>query len=595
MAKSTRRPASRTRTASLRGSQTGGGSSTDVPTRPWTVLAQDPSITDAHGNALTTTVDLPAERLERGPKGHRVHVVDYDASTDRVYAPRTTDVERDHYSRVRDVDRLVRDPWFHQQNVYALVMSTLFRFERALGRPAEWAFRDSHQIKVAPHAYQDANAAYSRESESIGFGYFPDAADGRRIFTCLSHDIVVHETTHALLDGLRSGYLKPSSPDQAGFHEGFADIVALLSVFSHRVVVEQALGKLANADGRIPASKLTLASIGSTALAQLGEQMGAAMEGVPGTALRHSIGIHPDRRLYTSAKYAEEHDRGELLVAIVMRAFVLIWVARLQPLLQSYRSSLATSVVAEEGSTAAGNLLNIVIRAIDYMPPIDMTYPDYVSALLTADQELYPDDSTYHYREILRREFERFGISPASGLRAGGTWDPPKADGLSYAGMHFDRIQRDPGTVFRFVWENRTVLDIFPDALTRVTSVRPVIRISRDGTMLRETVAEYVQTRRVEARELKSLGIRKPSPMGPRQAITLYGGGTLVFGEYGQLKFHIGTGVTSRKQTARLQSLCDNGYFDETGDTSATSSAARITRLHRNRALRPTPPPSEKW
>jgi hypothetical protein len=32
--------------------------------------------------------------------------------------------------------------------------------------------------------------------------------------------------------------VEPSSPDQAAFHEGFADITALLSVFSLKDVVE---------------------------------------------------------------------------------------------------------------------------------------------------------------------------------------------------------------------------------------------------------------------------------------------------------------------------------------------------------------------
>ena len=562
----------------------------DIPLRHWTVLAQDPSILDAHGDALKTTVAIPAERLERGPKGHRAHVVDYDASTDRYYRARQDELETDHYAQVRDIDKLVRDPHFHQQNAYALVMATLFQFERALGRPVDWGFGEtSHQIKVAPHAFEDANAYYSRESESLNFGYFPDD-HGKRIFTCLSQDIVVHETTHALLDGLRKNYLNPSSPDQAGFHEGFADIVALLSVFQHRPIIEIALRPLTDRVGRIPASKLTVDAFGNTALARLAEEMGSALEGVHGAALRHSVAIKPDRRLYTSPRYAEEHDRGELLVAIVIRAFLQIWLQRLEPLLQNHRSSLARSVVAEEGSTAAGQLLNIVIRALDYMPPVDMNYRDYLSALLTADQELFPDSGKYDYRTALREEFRKYGIDPASDRRKDGCWEPPPVEDFNLTGMHFERLQRDPTTVFRFVWENRDALGIFPDAFTRVTSVRPVIRVSRDGTVLRETVAEYVQTLSVYSPELASLGIRKPKGMRRSRLVHLYGGGALIFSEYGRLKYHIGTGVCSRHQSERLQCLWDNGYFDV-----EVPAAARIARMHQHRSLRPLRETREDW
>ena len=84
------------------------------------------------------------------------------------------------------------------------------------------------------------------------FGY--SAPDGHTYF-CLSHDIVVHETTHALLDGLRDSFIEPSSPDQAAFHEGFADIVALLSVFSLRRCYQPARPARCRARGTPPGSE----------------------------------------------------------------------------------------------------------------------------------------------------------------------------------------------------------------------------------------------------------------------------------------------------------------------------------------------------
>ena len=53
----------------------------EVPLRSFTILAQDPAVLLPGGRALTTQVWLPAERLRPGPKGHRVHVIDFDAAT----------------------------------------------------------------------------------------------------------------------------------------------------------------------------------------------------------------------------------------------------------------------------------------------------------------------------------------------------------------------------------------------------------------------------------------------------------------------------------------------------------------------------------
>ena len=204
------------------------------------VIAQDPGV-DLNGNILMSKVRVPREVLEPGPIGYRVQVVDYDATASHFYGSHVLpeSFERQPTAWVRGRRGIEADYRFHAQNVYALVMKTLARFEYALVRRVGWAFR-THQLKVAPHGMLDANAFYSRDAEGLVFGYFP-GLDGGTVYTCLSHDVVVHETTHALLDALRERYLDPSSPDQAAFHEGFADVIALLSVFAQQELVHELL------------------------------------------------------------------------------------------------------------------------------------------------------------------------------------------------------------------------------------------------------------------------------------------------------------------------------------------------------------------
>src|SRR6185436_966099 len=210
------------------------------PTRRMTVIAQDPAV--RRGDQIVmATIDVPAEDLAAGPIGYRVQIVDFD-STERVFRGShelPASYEDEPKSWQEGNASIQRDFRFHAQNTYALVMKTLARFEFALGRRIPWSFR-THQLKVAPHGMADANAFYSPEVEGLVFGYFTGKSRNQ-VFTCLSHDIVVHETTHALLDALRERFLDPSTPDQAAFHEGFADVIAILSVFSQPEMVRMLL------------------------------------------------------------------------------------------------------------------------------------------------------------------------------------------------------------------------------------------------------------------------------------------------------------------------------------------------------------------
>jgi hypothetical protein len=122
------------------------------------------------------------------------------------------------------------------------------------------------------------------------FGYFPSRKSGN-IFTCLAHHVIPHETTHALLDGLRARYIDPSSPEQAAFHEGFADIVAILSILSLREVVS-AVG-LGSDSQVIRREDISEEKLRNSKLLKMADQIGKELSEVRGQALRHSAKLAP--------------------------------------------------------------------------------------------------------------------------------------------------------------------------------------------------------------------------------------------------------------------------------------------------------------
>ena len=144
------------------------------------------------------------------------------------------DLDEPHLLAQDGLDPSEGNPQFHQQMVYAVAMTTI-RQLRASARPQGalvgatariWRRKRAPEeryvarLRIYPHALREANAYYSPEKKALLFGYFRDQrrrAAGtccrRFVFTCLSHDIVAHETTHALLDGLHRRFIEASNPD----------------------------------------------------------------------------------------------------------------------------------------------------------------------------------------------------------------------------------------------------------------------------------------------------------------------------------------------------------------------------------------------
>lgn len=222
--------------------------------RPLRIYTLDPSVSRLEG--AVATVNVPYEELVQGPVGALFEVEDYDSTCNQRY--RHVDLD-DRGVLIRDGrDPSPSDVRFHQQMTYAVCSMVHATFRKALGRHVSWGFDASVRrpedgqvrLRIRPHAFERSNAFYDPDRGELCFGYF---CAGKRVagrnlpwghvFTCLSHDIIVHEVTHALLDGLRSHFRIPSGPDVAAFHEAFADLVAIFQHFSYREVVRTAIRK----------------------------------------------------------------------------------------------------------------------------------------------------------------------------------------------------------------------------------------------------------------------------------------------------------------------------------------------------------------
>jgi hypothetical protein len=358
---------------------------------------------------------IPFETLAPGPVGEYIEIMDVDPATGTWYEP--VDLRDERVASQQGLSPSEGNPQFHQQFVYAVAMKTIRHFEKALGRRIVWyprvlAPRGARQrvkdvrwrreyiqrLRIYPHALRDANAYYDPEKAALLFGYFEASGQsqganypGGLIFTCLSPDIVAHETTHAILDSIHHRYMEDTNPDVAAFHEGFADIVALLQRFTF-VELE-------------------------------------ALEGNRG-ALRSMIGSWNEKGEWVPLKpspsdyadHTEAHDRGAVLVATIFDAFQRIYRYRTRDLIRIATGgtgvlpdgSISPDLVgrlAKEAGEIAEHLLHVCIRALDYSPPNDISFGVYLRALITADLDIAPEDEN-GYRVALIEAFRARGIFP---------------------------------------------------------------------------------------------------------------------------------------------------------------------------------------
>ncbi|QUS39635.1 hypothetical protein RPMA_12895 [Tardiphaga alba] len=394
------------------------------PARRLRVYAFDPQTASTLGSVgyAYATISLPWEEaweepVTVGPVNDYLEVIDIDPASRQFYEG--VDLNEPYLLAQDGLTPSEGNPQFHQQMVFAVAMKVIRMFERALGRKVLWApqknkasgkrrrgkYDPVEKLRIYPHAMREANAYYSMTKCALLFGYFRSAhasAGANWIFTALSHDIVAHETTHAILDGLHRRYAESTSIDSIAFHEAFSDIVAL---FSHFTLTEAVFAHIQERGGSLDQASL---------LSGLASQFAAGTSGRD--SLRQYVGSRPDPDLL--ARTTECHDRGAILVAAVFDAFLTIYSKRTEDLLRiggvtrgdgkRLNSDLAGRLTKEAVRTA-DQVLRMCIRALDYLPPVDVRFGEFLRGIITADNDLVPNDPM-NYRLAFAEAFRRRGI-----------------------------------------------------------------------------------------------------------------------------------------------------------------------------------------
>lgn len=553
--------------------------------RPLRIYTVDPSLAKLDG--AVATINVPYEPLSPGPVGALFSVDNHNLQQGAAY--RKADLDAAPVLMADGYPPSPSDPRFHQQMVYAVCSNVYSAFRTALGRNLSWGFGTADapaKLILRPHGSEQSNACYSNDGTagSIQYGYYPaedEPTDGTiprgYVFTCLSHDIVVHELTHALLDGLRAQFSIASTADTPAFHEAFADLIAILQHFSYRDVVLAA----------IQGSGGNLAKAGC--LMSLAQQFGHTV-GRKGP-LRSAIDEDFDHPKQYCADL-EAHALGTVLVSAVFDAFVTIFKRKTRRYIRLATNGSGVlppgelcydlqDVLAQEASTLASQFLTISIRAIDYCPPVGLDYGDYLRALITADCDVVPDDP-WDYRGAIIGAFRRRNIYPrdvANLSEDALLWRAPRitlppVPNLSFAHLRFNgdpaqvadasELRRQACALGRYLSHPAYLAEF---GLVRngdsrlggdrvdmpcIESIRTARRVGPEGQIIFDQVAEITQLRHVAA----SAG---------QPGFCFHGGVTVILGPEGEVRYLVLKSVANAGRVKRrrefLQSEAGSRYW----------------------------------
>ena len=286
----------------------------------------------------------------------------------------------------------------------------------------------------------------------------------------------------------------------------------------------------------------------------------------------------------------EPHELGSILVIAVFEAFITVFRRKTERLVRLATNGTGRltegdisadlqAALAEKASKLASQFLTMCIRAIDYCPPVDISFGEYLRAVITADEDLVPDDP-WAYREAWIDAFRRHHIYPGnvedlsedSLLWLKPEKLPTPLCFLPIRGLTFGRLKfsgdpawpanenelRRQAKVLGEIVTNPSFSASFGLAksgdaalngdevnLPKVQSIRSSRRIGPSGQVVFDIVAEVTQKRMAQFKQTK-------------ETCTFYGGSTIIIDPDGFIRYVITKRVTDSDRMFEQKKFLDS-------------------------------------
>jgi hypothetical protein len=255
--------------------------------------------------------------------------------------------------------------------------------------------------------------------------------------------------------------------------------------------------------------------------------------------------------------------------------------------------------LAREASGAAQNVLTMCIRAFEYLPPVDITFGDYLRALVTADYDLVAEEGNDQRRAMVEA-FRQRGIFPEGVMslaedsllwqRVDDVKEPMPASAIAARMLRgaqsfqartvseqSDEPRRgDPAAPQLHAWATRNAakLDLDPGREIEVEGFHATYRVRPNGELVIEIVAQFSQMHST---------IGEPEYGG----LPLRGGSTVVASANGDVRFVISKPLPSsairppkqkEAEARRDRQLAYVGRHDDADPTIPWANSAYLER-----------------